>query len=165
MEPVIVMLLFYFVMILANNGLVNVIRTEWYNAANAGAIAGAQILDEEEGSPIASQNAIVKALTLTLLHQWLNRPIVAAQVNVTTGTWENCTFTPDNGISIPNAIRVDIASPVDEEGNPTGITNIFGNLNAPFFEKLPSQITAVAAVFDKKTILVEYQGGLGFCDE
>ena len=40
MEVPIIMLLFFMVVVLANNGIVGIIRQEWHNAANAAAYAG-----------------------------------------------------------------------------------------------------------------------------
>ncbi len=156
LEPLVIMLLFIFIMVLANNGIVNVINQNWIHAANSAALAGAEKLYEKSNNPNAGQMAIDEAVSYALLQSWLGRQITVAQVTVTTGRWVNCTFSA--GGSPLNAVRVDISAPVDPEGNLSGITALFGQIKLPMFATLPDQTTAVAAYYESKVVLVEHFG-------
>ena len=145
LEAVIIMIMFFLVMVLANNGIVNVVHQEWSNAAQAGAMAGAEKLRPGNGSSSAEQQARDAALTLTLLHTWLGKPLNAAQVTVTLGVWNNCQFRTSSE-SAANAVRVEIAPPVDAFGNPTGLLAFFGRIQNSMFQSLESKTTAIAAV-------------------
>lgn len=158
LEPVILMLLFALTLMLANNGIVNVIRNEWYNTARSAAIAGAKTLSEETGNSNANQLAIDEALAFALAHQWLGRNIQGSQVAVSVGQWSNCIFTA--GAEPANAVRVDISAPLDGDGSPTGITAFFGRIQAPMLETLPNPTTAVASVIDSTAVLVDFDSGV-----
>ena len=155
LEPVLALLIFSFVLVVANNGIVYTIQQQWSNAARAAALAGARVLYEKSENPTVASLAVNEALSLALLHSWLGRPMDAGQVLITLGVWENCLFTPTT-IS-PNACRVDINGPTDEGGNPIGITAFFGRINVPMFAPITTQ-TAVAGLDETTALLVEYQG-------
>ncbi len=156
LEPLFFLLFFWLVLVLANNGIVNVIYHEWLNAANSASLAGVGKLIEESGNANANQKVIDEAVAFGALHTYLGRPIQPNQITVTLGLWSNCIFMA--GGTPSNAVRVDIARPVNEEGNPTGITAFFGRLQGPMLDVLPDQTTAVAAVVESSALLVEYQG-------
>ncbi|MFQ5729381.1 MAG: type II secretion system protein J [Waddliaceae bacterium] len=159
LETAIVLLLFSVMMVLVNNGIVNVIRQEWYNAANAAAMAGVAKLLEEEGNPDAIQLAIDEATQFAGLHTWLGRAIQTGQVVVKVGDWKDCTYVADEGKNDFTTVQVEVYLPVDEEGNLTDITAFFGRLQAPLLQTLPDKIIATATIVDDDVlVLVEDEG-------
>ena len=154
LEIFILMFFFVYLMLLINNGLVNVIQAGWYNAADGASLSGAETLRLNPDDP---QRAIDMALDIATRHTWLGRPIDAGSVTATVGRWESCVFTADSEDAL-NAVRVDIARPTDSDGNPTGLTAIFGNIDLPFFQRLPATTTSVSSKDNRRAFLVEWQG-------
>ena len=158
LEPVIFLLLFFFAFFLMNNGIMNVTRQNWTNAAAAAALSGGQKLID---SPNDTQAVINEALTYAMMNKSFGKPIQASQVTITLGRWGNCAFVA--GGSPRSTVRVDIRRPVDALGNPTGLTSVFGRVPGPRVGLLPGPITAVAFIAymgsnKSQAMLGEFQG-------
>lgn len=157
-EFVILMLIFIFMMILVNNGIVNLIHQEWRSAAQSAALGGAAKLNERKDHPNAKKEAINEAITMATLHQWMEGYVNEKQLNIAVGRWENCLFVEDK--QPPNAVRVEISPPRSNAGNVTGLLAFFGTFDMAFFQKTHDKVSAVGAVYNETAVLVDYEGNV-----
>lgn len=157
-EFVLIMLIFIFMMILVNNGIVNLIHQEWRSAAQSAALGGAGKLNERKDHPNAKNEAIKEAITLATLHQWMEGYINEKQLNISVGRWDDCLFV--EGRQPSNAVKVEITPPRSSAGNVTGLLAFFGTFDVAFFQKSFQKVSAVGVVYDETAVLVDYEGNV-----
>ena len=158
LEVPILILIFYFVMGVVNNGIVNVIQMEMRAAAESAALGGAGMLYDKRGQLFVGRDAIEEASRMALLHSGIEGPVQPGQVSVSTGTWINCLYIQNT--LIPNAVKVSISIPVNDLGETIGFTSFFGQLEVPFFQRIEPTVTAVAAYYADAIVLTEFEGNV-----
>lgn len=164
LEPLFIILFLMLLILILNNGVVGNVQRDWHNAADAGALGGAYKLQVGLGTlkhnPKQKDLDAVKAAAIddsiyyVKFQKWLFQYYQDNQIAVTLGVWSNNAFSPD--VDPPNAVRVVITPPIGVDGKLTGITAYFGQMDMPFFERIPAETSSVGLIVGNNIRLIAY---------